>query len=53
MQSTNIRQIKAAIWDQAFIGRARWWCPMGGGRHQEEEGAAPGNDPWVGSLVSC
>jgi hypothetical protein len=27
--STNIRQIKAAIWDQAFIGNARVWCPMG------------------------
>ena len=24
----------------------------GCGRHQGEEGAAPGNDPWVGSLVS-
>ncbi len=30
MQSTNIRQIKAAIRDQAFIGSARVWCPMGG-----------------------
>jgi hypothetical protein len=29
MQSTNIRQIKAAIWDQAFIGSARVSCPMG------------------------
>lgn len=30
MQSTHIRQIKAAIWDQAFTGRAQVWCPMGG-----------------------
>jgi len=30
MQSTNISQIKKAIWDQAFTGRARVWCPMGG-----------------------
>lgn len=30
MQSTNIRQIKAALWDQAFTGKARVWCPMGG-----------------------
>jgi hypothetical protein len=30
MQSTNIRQIKAALWDQAFTDRARVWCPMGG-----------------------
>jgi len=29
MQSTNLRQIKAAIWDQAFIGSARVTCPMG------------------------
>lgn len=27
--STNVRQIKAAIWDQAFIGRTRVSCPMG------------------------
>jgi hypothetical protein len=29
MQSTNVRQIKAAIRDQAFIGNARVSCPMG------------------------
>ncbi len=29
MQSTDIRQIKAAIRDQAFIGNARVSCPMG------------------------
>jgi hypothetical protein len=29
MQSTNMRQIKAAIWDQAFTSRAQVWCPMG------------------------
>ena len=29
MQSTNIRQIKAAIRDQAFTGNARVWCPIG------------------------
>jgi hypothetical protein len=28
--STDIRQIKAAIFDQAFTGRAQVWCPMGG-----------------------
>ena len=27
--STNVRQIKAAIWDQAFIGGTRVSCPMG------------------------
>lgn len=27
--STDIRQIKAAIRDQAFIGRTLVWCPMG------------------------
>jgi hypothetical protein len=29
MQSTNIRRMKAAIWNQAFTGRAQMWCPMG------------------------
>lgn len=29
MQSTNIRQIKAALWNQAFIGETRVSCPMG------------------------
>ena len=27
--STDIRQIKAALWDQAFIGRTWLSCPMG------------------------
>lgn len=29
MQSTNIRQIKAALWKQAFIGDTRVLCPLG------------------------
>ncbi len=29
MQSTNIRQIKAALRDQAFLGTSRVSCPMG------------------------
>jgi hypothetical protein len=29
MQSTNIRQIKAAIRDQAFIGSTLVYCPIG------------------------
>jgi hypothetical protein len=29
MQSTNIHQIKAAIWDQAFIENARVSCAIG------------------------
>lgn len=29
MQSTNIRQIKAALRDQAFTGNAHVSCPMG------------------------
>lgn len=28
-ESTNLRQIKAAIWDQAFTGNARVFCPIG------------------------
>jgi hypothetical protein len=30
MQSTDIKEIKAALWDQAFIGCTRVSCPMGG-----------------------
>ena len=29
MQSTNIRQIKAALRDQAFLGNTQVSCPMG------------------------
>lgn len=29
MHSTNIRQIKAAIYDQAFLGNARVFCSIG------------------------
>ena len=29
MQSTNLYQIKAALWNQAFIGSARVSCPIG------------------------
>ncbi len=29
MQSANIRQIKAAIWEQALTGRARVSCAIG------------------------
>jgi hypothetical protein len=29
MQSTNVRQIKAALVDQAFLGNTRVSCPMG------------------------
>jgi hypothetical protein len=29
MQSTNLKEIKAALWDQAFIGRTWVSCPMG------------------------
>lgn len=29
MQSTNIKGIKAALWEQAFIGGTQVSCPMG------------------------
>ncbi len=29
MQSKNIEEIKAALWDQAFLGCSRVSCPMG------------------------
>ena len=52
MQSTNIRQIKAALWDQAFIGSTLVSCPVGrvvAGRC--EKGATSRDDTWVGALV--
>jgi len=52
MQSTNVRQIKAAIRDQAFIGNARVSCPMGRVvAKRREKGAAPGIDLRLGALV--
>jgi hypothetical protein len=30
MQSTNLKEIKAALWEQAFIGGTRVSCAMGG-----------------------
>jgi hypothetical protein len=30
MQSTNLREIKAALWEQAFIGGTQVSCAIGG-----------------------
>ncbi len=50
--STDVRQIKTAIWNQAFIGRAYGTCPMGRVvAKRREEGAALGDDLWLGALV--
>ncbi len=51
--STDVRQIKAALWDQAFIGMGSSFhrndaCELPDGAcgcYQAEEGAAPGDDP--------
>jgi len=52
MQSTNRRQIKAALWDQAFIGNARVSCLMGRVvAIRKRKGAAPGDNTWLGALV--
>ncbi len=54
MQSTNMRQIKAALWDQAFIGKYARELPHGASScHQEAKGAAPGDDSRLGTLVQC
>lgn len=29
MQSANLKEIKAALWEQAFLGGTRVTCPMG------------------------
>jgi hypothetical protein len=46
MQSTNIKEIKAALWRQAFIGDT--WVSCG---DQAAQGAASGNDPWMEALA--
>jgi len=52
MQSTNIRQIKAALWEQAFSGGTQVRCPMGRVvAKRRAERPAPGDDPWLGALV--
>ena len=53
MQSTNLHQIKAALVEQAFIGGTQVRCPMGRVVAKRcEERAAPGDDLWLGALVS-
>jgi hypothetical protein len=52
MQSTNIRQIKAALRDQAFLASTRVSCPLGPVVAESRvEKATPGDDPWMESLV--
>ena len=52
MQSTNVRQIKAALVEQAFLGSTRVSCPIGPiVAARQEKGATPGDDPWLGPLV--
>ena len=52
MQSTNMRQIQAALWDQAFIRKYARELPHGaGGCRQKKKGATTGDDPWMGPLV--
>ena len=52
MQSTNVHQIKAALVEQAFLGTTQVSCPLGPVVAESlVEGATPGADPWMGSLV--
>jgi hypothetical protein len=50
--STDVRQMKAALWDQAFIGGTQVSCPMGRVvAIRKRKGTAPGAEPWLGALV--
>ena len=52
MQSTNIRQIKAALRDQAFLPMTQVSCSMGPVVAESRvEGTTPGDDLRVESLV--
>jgi hypothetical protein len=54
MQSTNVRQIKAALVEQAFFGTAQVRCPLGPiVAESPVERATASDDPWLGSLVPC
>ena len=45
MQSTDMRQMKAALWNQAVIGGIQVRCPMGRVvAKRREERAVPGDD---------
>ena len=53
MDSTNVRQIKAALVEQAFHGTTQVRCRLpASGRGQPVERAAAGDDPGLGPLVS-
>jgi len=52
MHSTNARQIKAALVEQAFHGTAQVSCRLpAGSRGQPVERAPAGDDPGMASLV--
>jgi hypothetical protein len=54
MQSTNIKEIKAALWDQAFRGCTQVRCPIGGVvAIRKRKGQRVRTGTWVGSVVSC
>jgi hypothetical protein len=54
MQSTDLEEIKTALWEQAYhpCTRVIW----GGAQvmaKRQEEGTTPGSASWSGALVSC
>ncbi len=50
--TTDVRQIKTALRDQAFLGTTQVSCPLGPVVAESRvEGATTGDDPWLGSLV--
>ena len=52
LQSTNVRQIKAALVEQAFFGTMRVSCPLGPiVAESRVEGATASDDPWLEALV--
>jgi hypothetical protein len=54
MQSKDHEEIKAALWEQAFLGCSRVSCPIGQVMaKRREEGPPAGSDPWTRALVSC
>jgi hypothetical protein len=54
LRSTNLEEIKAALWEQAYHQCTKGAVRRGAGDDgQMQEGAIAGSLPWVGTPVCC
>jgi hypothetical protein len=52
MQSTDLEEIKAALWEQAFHGCTQVKCPLGQVRRSDAGKATACSASWARTLVS-